>query len=78
MKLEQIEIGWFHGTSEPEEAEPGQAFRNRENVPIEKRSEPPNELQFASKRELAPRITLIKGRVTRNRERSPNERRVYE
>jgi hypothetical protein len=34
-KLEQIEIGWFHGISEPEEAESVQAFRNRENVAIE-------------------------------------------
>ena len=34
-KLEQIEIGWFHGISEPEEAESVQAYRNRENVAIE-------------------------------------------
>jgi hypothetical protein len=78
MKLEQIEMGWFHVISEPEEAESDQALRNRENVPIEKRSDPPDEIQFASKRKLATRIPLLKARVSRDRDRSPNERRVYE
>ena len=73
MKLEQIEMGWFHVISEPEEAESDQALRNRENVPIEK-----DEIQFASKRKLATRIPLLKARVSRDRDRSPNERRVYE